>query len=62
MRARVGEAAIEIKTPWSAGLAISSRSINIDGFYLTSIQVGFDPWQGGQGLAIESFRATADAR
>jgi hypothetical protein len=27
-------------------------------WYLTSIQAGFEPWQGGQGLTIEGFRAT----
>jgi len=29
-------------------------------FYLTSIQAGFEPWQGGQGLAIQGFRATVN--
>jgi hypothetical protein len=28
-----------------------------DDFYLTSIQAGFEPWQGGVGLAVNSFRA-----
>jgi hypothetical protein len=32
-----------------------------DDFHLTSIQAGFAPWQGGQGLAIERFQATVDA-
>ncbi|WP_263992013.1 GH12 family glycosyl hydrolase domain-containing protein [Mycobacterium bourgelatii] len=26
-------------------------------WYLTSIQAGFEPWQGGVGLAVESFDA-----
>jgi hypothetical protein len=30
-------------------------------FYLTSIQAGFETWQGGQGLAIQDFRATVNA-
>lgn len=31
-------------------------------FYLTSIQAGFEPWQGGVGLAIESFQAGVKTR
>jgi hypothetical protein len=42
-------------------VADASKRVNIDDFYLTSIQAGFEPWQGGQGLAIERFRATVDA-
>jgi hypothetical protein len=42
-------------------IADAAKRANIDGFYLTSIQAGFEPWQGGQGLAIERFRATVDA-
>jgi hypothetical protein len=42
-------------------LADAAKRSKIDGFYLTSIQAGFEPWQGGQGLAIEGFRATVDA-
>ena len=34
----------------------------IDGFYLTSIQAGFEPWKGGVGLAIERFQASVDAK
>jgi hypothetical protein len=30
-------------------------------FYLTRIQAGFETWQGGQGLAIQDFRATVNA-
>jgi hypothetical protein len=31
-------------------------------FYLTSIQAGFEPWQGGVGLAVASFAANVTAR
>lgn len=31
-------------------------------FYLTSIQAGFEPWQGGEGLTIEHFAAAVDAQ
>jgi Glycosyl hydrolase family 12 len=41
---------------------VAKRVKNTGDFYLTSIQAGFEPWQGGQGLAIEDFRATVDAR
>lgn len=34
----------------------------IDGFYLTSIQAGFEPWKGGVDLAIERFQASVDAK
>lgn len=33
-----------------------------DGFYLTSIQAGFEPWKGGVGLAIERFQASVKAK
>jgi hypothetical protein len=26
--------------------------------YLTSIQAGFEPWNGGVGLAVDAFSAT----
>jgi VCBS repeat-containing protein len=29
-----------------------------NGWYLTSIQAGFEPWNGGVGLAVDSFSAT----
>lgn len=41
---------------------VSKRGKITDDFYLTSIQAGFEPWQGGVGLAIEGFRATVEAR
>jgi hypothetical protein len=41
---------------------VAKRGKITDDFYLTSIQAGFEPWQGGEGLAIEGFRATVDAR
>jgi hypothetical protein len=31
-----------------------------DAWYLTSIQAGFEPWDGGVGLAVESFSATVN--
>jgi Glycosyl hydrolase family 12 len=41
---------------------IVKRGKITDDFYLTSIQAGFEPWRGGEGLAIESFRAHVEAR
>jgi hypothetical protein len=41
---------------------IVKRGKITDDFYLTSIQAGFEPWRGGEGLAIESFRADVEAR
>jgi Glycosyl hydrolase family 12 len=32
-----------------------------DAYYLTSIQAGFEPWQGGPGLKVEGFQARVDA-
>ena len=29
-------------------------------WYLTSIQAGFEPWQGGAGLAVNSFSASVN--
>jgi Glycosyl hydrolase family 12 len=40
----------------------SKRNKLPDDYYVTSIQAGFEPWQGGVGLAIENFRATVEAR
>ncbi|OPE44969.1 hypothetical protein BV508_30755 [Mycobacterium intermedium] len=36
--------------------SIASLPVN-QSWYLTSIQAGFEPWQGGVGLAVESFDA-----
>ena len=38
---------------------VAKRS-KIDGFYLMSIQAGFEPWQGGAGLEIDGFRANVE--
>lgn len=43
-------------------IADAAKRSKIGGFYLTSIQAGFEPWQGGQGLAIEHFGASVDPR
>ncbi|MEU9588994.1 cellulose binding domain-containing protein [Streptomyces sp. NPDC048193] len=37
-----------------------SRGLAADDWYLTSVQAGFEPWQGGAGLAVTSFSATVD--
>ena len=42
-------------------VADAAKRSKIDGFYLTSIQAGFEPWQGSQGLTIEHFDANVDA-
>ncbi|MGC9671055.1 GH12 family glycosyl hydrolase domain-containing protein [Planosporangium sp. 12N6] len=39
---------------------IKKRSKVTDAWYLTSIQAGFEPWQGGTGLAITSFAASVN--
>ncbi len=35
-----------------------SRGLAGNAWYLTSIQAGFEPWQGGVGLGVSSFSAT----
>ncbi|WP_320773467.1 GH12 family glycosyl hydrolase domain-containing protein [Streptomyces sp. CRN 30] len=35
--------------------ATVSRGLAQDSWYLTSVQAGFEPWQNGAGLAVESF-------
>jgi Glycosyl hydrolase family 12/Cellulose binding domain len=37
-----------------------SRGYAQTSWYLTSIQAGFEPWTGGQGLAVNSFSVTTD--
>jgi hypothetical protein len=37
-----------------------SRGYLQPAWYLTSVQFGFEPWQGGPGLAVNSFSYTAD--
>lgn len=37
-----------------------SRGLAQDNWYLTSIQAGFEPWQNGAGLAVESFSSTVE--
>jgi hypothetical protein len=60
---------------YRANSPLNSFSFNVDHFindtftrgsqygnsswYLTSIQAGFEPWQSGVGLAVNSFSATA---
>jgi hypothetical protein len=39
---------------------VVKRGLITNDLYLTSIQAGFEPWQGGQGLAIQGFRATVN--
>jgi hypothetical protein len=36
------------------------RSPITNSWYLTSIQAGFEPWNGGVGLAVNSFSATVN--
>jgi hypothetical protein len=38
-----------------------SRGLATNAWFLTSIQAGFEPWQGGVGLAVNSFSATVNA-
>ncbi|MFG3100764.1 cellulose binding domain-containing protein [Streptomyces sp. NPDC048182] len=35
-----------------------SRGLATDSWYLTSVQAGFEPWQNGAGLAVNSFSST----
>ncbi|MFG2043234.1 cellulose binding domain-containing protein [Dactylosporangium sp. NPDC048998] len=37
-----------------------SRGYAQNSWYLTSIQAGFEPWTGGQGLAVNNFSVTTD--
>ena len=37
-----------------------SRGAITNSWYLTSIQAGFEPWQGGAGLAVNSFSASVN--
>ncbi|CBG75942.1 putative secreted cellulase B precursor [Streptomyces scabiei 87.22] len=37
-----------------------SRGLAQDSWYLTSIQAGFEPWQNGAGLAVNSFSSTVN--
>lgn len=37
-----------------------SRGLAQDNWYLTSIQAGFEPWQNGAGLAVNSFSSTVN--
>jgi hypothetical protein len=40
--------------------ATVARGMAQDDWYLTSVQAGFEPWQGGAGLAVNSFSSTVD--
>ncbi|MGW1026431.1 GH12 family glycosyl hydrolase domain-containing protein [Streptomyces sp. NPDC002577] len=37
-----------------------SRGLAEDDWYLTSVQAGFEPWQNGAGLAVNSFSSTVN--
>ena len=39
---------------------VRNRGMITDSWYLTSIQAGFEPWNGGVGLAVNSFSATVN--
>ncbi|GAB3138843.1 cellulose binding domain-containing protein [Micromonospora sonneratiae] len=39
---------------------VRNRGAITSAWYLTSIQAGFEPWQGGVGLAVDSFSATVN--
>ncbi|MEV1334025.1 cellulose binding domain-containing protein [Micromonospora costi] len=39
---------------------VRNRGAITDSWYLTSIQAGFEPWQGGVGLAVTSFSAAVE--
>ncbi|MER7889358.1 cellulose binding domain-containing protein [Micromonospora sp. NPDC094482] len=39
---------------------VRSRGAITNSWYLTSIQAGFEPWQGGAGLAVTSFAAAVN--
>ncbi|MEU5366484.1 cellulose binding domain-containing protein [Streptomyces sp. NPDC005925] len=40
--------------------ATVARGMAQDTWYLTSVQAGFEPWQGGAGLAVNSFSSTVN--
>lgn len=39
---------------------VRNRGAITSSWYLTSIQAGFEPWNGGIGLAVNSFSATVN--
>ncbi|VBA31430.1 hypothetical protein LAUMK35_05017 [Mycobacterium pseudokansasii] len=39
---------------------VRNRGAITNSWYLTSIQAGFEPWNGGVGLAVDSFSATVN--
>jgi hypothetical protein len=50
-------------TSWSFNVLdfiydVRNRGAITDSWYLTSIQAGFEPWQGGVGLAVDNFSAS----
>jgi hypothetical protein len=50
-------------TSWSFSVLdfvndVKNRGAITTAWYLTSIQAGFEPWQGGSGLAVTNFSAT----
>jgi hypothetical protein len=50
-------------TSWSFSVSdfvddVIARGAITDQWYLTSIQAGFEPWNGGVGLAVDSFSAS----
>ncbi|WKX22379.1 cellulose binding domain-containing protein [Streptomyces sp. HUAS CX7] len=40
--------------------ATMARGLAEDDWYLTSVQAGFEPWQNGAGLAVNSFSSTVE--
>ncbi|MFB7085065.1 cellulose binding domain-containing protein [Streptomyces sp. NPDC056296] len=52
-------------TDWSFDVmdfvrATVARGLAEDDWYLTSVQAGFEPWQNGAGLAVNSFSSTVE--
>ncbi|MFY1668709.1 GH12 family glycosyl hydrolase domain-containing protein [Plantactinospora sp. WMMB334] len=52
-------------TSWSFSVLdfindVRNRGAITNSWYLTSIQAGFEPWQGGTGLAVNSFSASVN--
>ena len=41
---------------------VRNRGAITNSWYLTSIQAGFEPWQGGAGLAVTNFSADRQRR
>jgi len=52
-------ASFRVKDFWDD---VVSRGLGSNSWYLTSIQAGFEPWEGGTGLAVNSFSVSTSGQ